>query len=678
MHARWYGCAALLVAAGLMLAACGGTQLSTPEPTPTETVGPIPTVPMVTSTPAIAVPASFKSSDPSTFYQVQSSDLDTLDPVVSSDANASAIFQNVYETLLFYNRESVSSFIPQLAEEVPSAANGGISPDGLTYTFKIRTGVRFQNGDELTPADVAYSFQRGLLSGGSNSMEWLLFEPLLGPTPNNDITDLVDINGSYLDNPAKLAAAYPAGLKAICQRVQSRISVDAAKGTVTFQLTHPWGPFLMILTSPFASIEDQKWVAANGGWDGSCDTWQKFYDRSPEQQNQLGIGMHANGTGPYQLDHWTPGQEIVLKASPDYWRKTPAWPGGPAGEPALKTIHIQIVKSSSARMNAMKNGTADTIGFYLSSKPSELDNLAGEVCAQGSPCAPGRDPGSAIRVFTGLPAESRLDALFNFNINTLGGNALIGSGQLDGAGIPPNFFTDLHIRQAFSSCFDWNRFISQGMGGAGRQLFQVMLPGELGASDQNPHYSYDPAACAQAFKASTWKTAANRSLWDTGFALSLAPNPRNPASQAFAQVLSDGIRAVNPKFKVSVANLVWEDYQNATRNKKMPMFFAVSHEVISDPHNWTDLMTTGTIGSLAQLPLGLKNQLAALSQKGVETSDPAARAQIYAQFNQLYYQNAPTILLAQELLRRYEQRWVKGYYYNPLYADLYYYVLSKQ
>ncbi|HEX9012641.1 MAG TPA: ABC transporter substrate-binding protein, partial [Anaerolineaceae bacterium] len=652
MRARWDKWAALFAAAGMLLAACGGTSIPTVVE-PTETVPPLPEVIIKTPTPANIAPVVFRSKDPSTFNQVQASDLDTLDPAVSTDANAAAILQNVYETLLFYKKDSVTSFIPQLAEDVPTLQNGGISPDGLTYTFKIRKGVKFHNGDPLTAADVAYSFQRGLLSGGSASYEWLVFEPLFGATPNNDITDLVSANGSLLDNPTALEASWAPGLKAVCDRLQTLISADSAKATVTFHLTKPWGPFLTILAGPYASILDQKWAAANGAWDGSCSTWQKFYGRSSGEQNALGIGKSANGTGPYMLDHWTPGQEIILKANPSYWRTTPGWPGGPTGEPALKTINIQIVKGASGRVNALKTGAADTIGFYASSKPTELDNVAGQVCPLGKDCTTGPIPSSTIRVYSSLPAVSRLDALFNFAINTYGGNTFIGSGVLDGKGVPPNFFSDVHIRQAFSSCFDWTAFIQQGMGGLGRQLDQVMLPDELGAGDQNPHYSHDAKACADAFKASVWKSGKGQGVWDAGFQMSLAPNPRNPASQAFAEILAQNLNQVNPKFEVNVNNLAWEDYQTAARNKKLPIYFAVSHQLIADPHYWADLMTMGLLASAQQMPTGMKDQFAGLVQKGVQTSDPAARAQIYQQFNQVYYNNAPAILLAQELQRRY-------------------------
>jgi peptide/nickel transport system substrate-binding protein len=395
--------------------------------------------------------------------------------------------------------------------------------------------------------------------------------------------------------------------------------------------------------------------------------------------NQTGMGHTENGTGPFMLDHWTAGQELVLKANPNYWRTDPAWDGGPTGVPALKKVTIQVIKGASARMSAVKSGSADTIGLYTTGKDTKLDVIAGETCDIQGKCTPTSVAGSSIRVYNNLPSTTRMDALFNYQVEITGGNPLLGSGQLDGAGIPPNFFTDVHIRQAFSYCFNWDAYITQALGGQGRQLTQVMMPGEIGADPNNPHYQYNPQACADAFKATVWKATNGASLWDTGFHMNIAFNPRLPDSQIFSEILSQGVSAVNDKFVIQVTNQPWEVYTDNYRNKRLPILFATSREVLADPHNWADLMTIGNLGSgLQRMPLGMKYQFQYLVDKGVQTTDPAVRAQIYQQFNQLYYQNASAILLAQALDKRYEQRWVSGYYFNPMYADLYYYVLSKQ
>ena len=83
---------------------------------------------------------------------------------------------NIFSTLLMYNGSSTTQFIPVAATKVPSVANGGISPDYTTYTFQIRTGLKFSNGDPLTAYDVWYSMVRDLLFVGGNVVTsgWIL------------------------------------------------------------------------------------------------------------------------------------------------------------------------------------------------------------------------------------------------------------------------------------------------------------------------------------------------------------------------------------------------------------------------------------------------------------------------------------------------------------------------
>ncbi len=64
------------------------------------------------------------------------------------------------------------------------------------------------------------------------------------------------------------------------------------------------------------------WVIDNGGWDGSCDTWQNFYAMQSADDPFTPI---ANGTGPFKLDHYTPGEEIVLARNDAYWRTPLRW-----------------------------------------------------------------------------------------------------------------------------------------------------------------------------------------------------------------------------------------------------------------------------------------------------------------------------------------------------------------
>ena len=91
---------------------------------------------------------------------------ESLDPHLDLE-NGWEIITNIFSTLLIYNGSSTTNFIPMAAAEVPSLANGGISPDYTSYTFHIRQGLGFSNGDPLTAYDVYYSMVRNMLFLGS-------------------------------------------------------------------------------------------------------------------------------------------------------------------------------------------------------------------------------------------------------------------------------------------------------------------------------------------------------------------------------------------------------------------------------------------------------------------------------------------------------------------------------
>ena len=56
----------------------------------------------------------------------------------------------------------------------------------------------------------------------------------------------------------------------------------------------------------------------------------------------------------------------------------------------------------------------------------------------------------------------------------------------------------------------------------------------------------------------------------------------------------------------------------------------------------------------------------ALIAQGIGSTDPAERQSIYNQLAQIYYDDAPGILMAQPLGRRYKRDWVQGFYFNPV------------
>jgi peptide/nickel transport system substrate-binding protein len=237
-------------------------------------------------------------------------DPQTLDPAVDYETAGQEVIQNVYETLVWYNGSSASNLMPMLATEVPSIQNGGMSADGLNYTFHIRGGVHFQNGELLTSADVVYSLQRALIMNDPNGPAWMLGQVML-----KDFTPGKAVNTTELNN-----AIY---------------APDSS--TVAIKLYKPYPGFLQVLAFSIGSIVSEKFVEAHGGTQSLVDNTY--------------MTTHTCGTGPYSLVVWSSNQKIVLSRNDNYWR-SPA---------SIQVIEIKYVADFNDRLLQLQNGDADSI-----------------------------------------------------------------------------------------------------------------------------------------------------------------------------------------------------------------------------------------------------------------------------------------------------------------------------
>lgn len=93
-----------------------------------------------------------------------------MDPHKRLTASTEVMLQTMFETLVEFDA-ATGQFLPGLAE------SWQVSQDGRTYTFRVRRGVRFHNGRELTAADVKYSIER-IQSPATASQRRLAFSPV--------------------------------------------------------------------------------------------------------------------------------------------------------------------------------------------------------------------------------------------------------------------------------------------------------------------------------------------------------------------------------------------------------------------------------------------------------------------------------------------------------------------
>ena len=607
--------------------------------------------------------------DPTTYTNITFGDIDTMDPALIYDTASGTLALNVMEPLITYNGSDPTTFVPALAVEVPSLENGLISEDGLTYTFNIREGVSFHEGGTLEAHDVAYSFQRGLLQSDPNSAQWLLLEPILGYNATYDITEEIS-GGDYAGDPEGLVAnATPEELVAVCEKVQAAVVADDAAGTVTFNLALPWGPFLASIAPAWGSILDMEWAIDNGAWDGSCDTWQNHYAPGSENSELTAI---MNGTGPYILESWTPGEGYVLVANENYWRgdDQPVWEGGPSGQPAITTVVNRLVDEWGTRFAALQAGDAATVAVPIGNR-TQVDEFVGEFCDyQTGECEPNPDnPNGTLRKWGGLPSVSRTDVFMTFDTGP--DSPYIGSGELDGNGIPPNFFSDINVRRAMNYCFDYDTYIESALNGEGVRNNGPIILDMLGYNPDGEMYETDLDQCAAELE-QAWGGV----LPEVGFRFQIAYNTGNVSRQTVGEILQSNLASINPLYQVETVGLPWPTFLRSFRAAQVPMLASGWLEDIHDPHNWVQPFTVGTYAGRANMPQEILDQFGALVNAGVASSDPAEREQIYFELQQLHHDLAIQVTLAQATAARYEQRWVQDWYYNPITSGTYYYALS--
>jgi len=675
MRSKLFFALSLLIVASMVLAACA------PAATPEEPAAPgdssepsEPAAPAEEPTEESADEPAMgpEMTDPDTLVFVTTGDPETLDPAWTYETAGSAIENNIYEGLVWFNRERTDEFVPVLATD------WSVNETGDVWTFNIREGVTFHEGGTLEPHDVAYSVQRALLQDRIDGPHWMTLEAFFGLFTIEDLA--IGDSGLAFDELSQDQ------LVAACEQVKAAVVADDEAGTVTYNLAAPTPWFLAMMANTFlGATYDMEWMIENGAWDGECDNWVQWHD--PAAEDTI-LFNQANGTGPYKLDHWTPGEEILLVANENYWRQDgdPIWENGPSGVASIQNVLVKSVDEWGTRQAMFEAGDADYIYVPSQYRP-QLEEQYGVVCQADGSCEEVGD--GYIQAWVDLPSLAMTPGQFNWQINVEGGNPFAGSGELDGAGIPADFFQDLHIRKAFNYCFDFDAMINDALNGEGIQAQGPIIQGMMGYREgEDPLYSFDLAACEEEFKlADVDKDGIpagedEDDVWEVGFYLQMAYNTGNDTRRLASEILKAGIEAVNPNFSVTVVGMPWPVLLNSRRAQKLPIYVGGWLEDFHDPHNWVHpfLHSQGAYGRVINMTEEYATKYDTLIGEAASLTTAEERRPIYEEIQLAAQEDAVVIWMYQGVGRVHLQRWVQDFYYNPAYSAAdhsYVYALSK-
>ncbi len=540
---------------------------------------------------------------PDTFTRATASTVKSLDPASAYDMASMQKVENVYEKLIVFDGERLDRFLPALASEVPSLENGGISADGKTYIFKLRPGIKFQEGGDLTASDVEYSIERMLVMDQSGGPAWMLLEAVTGDSSTRDKENRI--------RPG------------IFERIMNAVETDGDR--VIFKLPQPYPPFMGLMAKSWASVVDKEWVVAKGGWDGTLATAATFNKPDPGTET---LFKTMNGTGPYRMAAWEPSVQFVFKRNEQYW----------GTKPALEYAVYKIASEWSTRKLMLQTGDADSV---------QVDDqyVAEAMAIEG------------VKHYK-LPMLAVSIAMFCQKIDPTG-NPYIGSGKLDGHGIPPDFFSDINVRKAFSHAFDRSVYAEEILRGISTIPTNPIVPG-LPYATEAPVYEFSPEKAA-AFMQKAW----GGQVWEKGFKMTILHNAGNSLREGAARVFADNIMALNPKFIVEVADMSWRDYLTAYRQYRFPMWMNSWVADYPDPHNFAQPLMSSD-GSCSKYMGAVIPEIDELVRQGIVTIDPAKRAGIYKQLAHLWYEHALGVPIYQSTEMRFYRDWVQGVVANPL------------
>ena len=295
----------LVIVAAMLLSGCSPAPTQPPaapaQPQPTSA----PAQPQPTSAPAQPqpttapqAPAATAAPTSHTLTIAVSADLAGWDPTTSIYWLANEIIINTYDTLvdLGPGKDAAGNPVRDINNVVPGLAESFTADStSKVFTFKLRQNAKFVNGDPVTAQTVKDSFARVITTSG-------LAQFLL--------TGVADVT-----KPDQMTIVDPQ--------------------TIQFTLPTSNPLFLKVMEEMNMAIVDVNAIKTKGGSDA-------------DSQNKW-AAANTNGSGPYYVDNYQPGVQVVLKTNPNYW----------GNKPYYDTVVYKVVPDVENRVLLLKNGDVD-------------------------------------------------------------------------------------------------------------------------------------------------------------------------------------------------------------------------------------------------------------------------------------------------------------------------------
>jgi peptide/nickel transport system substrate-binding protein len=527
-------------------------------------------------------PKLFRSQSTPTNQLIISTTTDVKTFNYAMNAQSPNVFTFTYAGLID-EEGTKGEIVPELAE------SWQISPDRKTLKVKLRPDLKWSDGQPLTSDDVMFTFQDVYF--------------------NDEI-------------PTTARDGFKVGEKQLLPKLNK---IDDR--TVDFVLPEPFAPFIRSLNAPIlpkhALLESVK-TKDRDGKPKFLSTWDT---KTPPQE--------VITNGPYTIESYVPGQRIIYRRNPNYWRKDEK--GKPT--PHIEQIVWQILDNSDARMLRFRSGELDMSGL----RPEDFALLKQE------------EKRGKFTIYNGGPSSGTTFISFNMN------KAIDSKGNPFVDPIKSKWFNNKSFRQAVAYALDRRRIIDQifrGVGDLQDSPISVQSSYYFGREKGLKVYDHNPAKAKELLKSSGFKYNDQGALIDSDghrveFSLLLPAGSKN--GQAMATQMQQNLKPLGIKLNLDPVDFnVLVEKINARR---WDMYF-LSYTGGVEPNNGANMwLSNGSSHDFNQGPRPgqppIKNwqvndwekRIDQLMIAGAREFDEKKRQAIYAEFQQLIQEEVPVIHL---------------------------------
>ena len=517
-----------------------------------------------------------------------------MDPACSSDVHSTREVSKIYEGLLEYHYlKRPFELVPNLAEEMPT-----IAEDGLTYTFKIKQGVKFHDnpcfpggkGRELTAEDFVYAIKR--IADPKVQSSW--FSML-----SNKIQGLDDWRNQCLKASTSDYTTPVAGLKAL------------DKYTLQFTLNQPSPQFLYILAMAFCSAVPQEAVEHYGA---------EFVN-------------HPVGTGPFVIEAFNPQlNKLVYHKNPTFRDKRFPSEAAKAYQhmlvdagkrlPLVDKIITHILPEEQPRWLKFQQGQIDLIDI-------SRDNIALEI-VQGNGVTPHLQE-KGVQLFS-EPEQSVTFVAINC------GHQL--------------FKDNVKLRQALSLAFDTQRHNALFHNNTAVAAQSIIPPGLAGYQKDyiNPYKVHDLAKAKALLAAAGYPEGKGLPI----ITLDVDARTKGKQQGEFIQKCLERLG-----IKVKLIPNIWPEHVKKIHQKTTMLHMLSWSADYPDAENFLSLLYKAdqSIGIGSNFSNATYN---ALYEKAAAMQPSAERTALYEQLNKILAENVPAIYMVHQVRPIIYQGWIKN------------------